>query len=127
MKPVTEGSKDGVEVSKLQTGISIQSTKITGTSNYYKEREWSEGTWPENEQDGNYLVLELSSPNGGTVQTRVESGTHEEFITVSDGYCIYRLTNSATQKITVKNVTEKGENVVTYDLTGLTLTPDAVV
>ena len=73
------------------------------------------------EQDGHYLVLKLTSSDGTITTTKTGDGASGIPVSVTDGYCVYRITNASTQKITVTATNEKGENSITYDLSGLTL------
>ena len=73
------------------------------------------------EQNGHYLVLKLTSSDGTITTTKTGDGASEIPVSVKDGYCVYRITNASTQKIIVTATNEKGENSITYDLSGLIL------
>lgn len=122
VKPTASGAKNGVDVSDLMSGVTIVGTSIKGELKNYTANGWAPGTWPEDEQTGHYLVLDLASTDEGeTIQTMVEGGKNS-WVTVTDGYCIYHLTDTSSQKIKVKG-TIKGETSkdVTYGLKDLTL------
>ena len=117
VKPVDGGTnKYGKDISDLQDGITIEGDEISGTLKYTKDFVKAFG---EDEKDGNFLALEISSDNGETITTEVVNGTHGP-VTVDDGFCIYRITDKDTQKI--KITVSKGDQskVVQYGLTGLT-------
>ena len=117
VKPVDGGTnKYGKDISDLQDGITIEGDEISGTLKYTKDFVKAFG---EDEKDGNFLALEISSDNGKTITTEVVNGTHGP-VTVDDGFCIYRITDKDTQKI--KITVSKGDQskVVQYGLTGLT-------
>lgn len=65
------------------------------------------------------MVLNLSSEDG-EIQTKVTGeGGGDTFVTVDDGFCVYRL-KSNKQKIEIK-VTKNGHSMTeVYDLSGLT-------
>lgn len=53
-----------------------------------------------NKQFGNFLVLKLSATRGATITTKVINGNSLD-ATVTDGYCVYRITDPKNQKIQV--------------------------
>lgn len=123
VKPVDGGTEPyGKPVSELQSDVTIHGDEIHGTLHYVKE--YSEFSSSPDQQEGNFLALSLAGDKGTTVKTEVIGGTAGER-TVDDGFCVYRLTNPAEQKIKV--TVEKGEakESVTYDLTNLILEEDA--
>ena len=71
-------------------------------------------------QEGNFLALSLTANDGVTITTQLIGGTGKKPVTVTDGFCVYRITNKDSQK--VKVTFTKGETVETktYGLSGLT-------
>lgn len=101
---------------ELQSDISIKGSKITGTLKHVTD--YTDFTTDAGEQEGNFLALDLKAKEGVTIKTQVIGGDHGE-VTVTDGFCVYRIKSKDTQKIKV--TFEKGETIetTTYDLTGL--------
>ena len=118
--PLTSGTKYGVDLSTLVSGLTITGTDIKGTLNYYDGSNWELGTWSEEQKAGNFLPLSLSSD--GTITVQVIGGDNGP-TQVTDGFCIFRIKSNTTQTIQVKASGGGGaENTKTYSLTGLTLT-----
>lgn len=119
----SNASRRGVEASKLQSDIAIVGNSIKGTSKKISEDPgWEPDTWSLEESTGNFLVLDLKASEGETIKTKVQGGVHDEFVTVDDGFCIYRLTDTSSQKIVVQGeIGGKQSKNITYDLTKLTL------
>ena len=117
--PLTSGTKYGVDLSTLVSGLTITGTDIKGTLNYYDGSNWELGTWSEEQKAGNFLPLSLSSD--GTITVQVIGGDNGP-TQVTDGFCIFRIKDKNTQSIQVKASGGGGkENTKTYSLTGLTL------
>ena len=117
VKPVDGGTnKYGKDIKDLQDNIVIEDDEITGTLKYVSDFGEAFG---EGEKSGNFLALDISSENGDTITTEVINGTNEP-ITVTDGFCIYHITDKETQEI--KITVSKGDQskVVQYGLSGLT-------
>lgn len=113
-----ETEKYGLSVSSLQSNIEIVETEITGTSK--KVTSYTGFSDVPEEQDGNFLALGFEATEGSTITTQVVNGTKGE-VTVTDGFCVYRITDNQTQKIRV-TATKGGDKVVKeYGLSGLTL------
>ena len=109
----------GLQVSDLQSGIVIddEGGQISGTSKHVESYPLFSSHIEE--QSGNFLALSLSASEGVTITTSVVNGTGKAPVTVSDGYCVYRITDKDTQSIKVTFT--KGDTSVekTYALTGL--------
>ena len=71
-------------------------------------------------QSGHFLVLDLASEGGATIQTKVIGGDSEDWVTVDDGFCVYRIKNTQ-QKIAVKTTKTEQSTERTYDLSNLIL------
>lgn len=109
-------TKYNVQVSELQENIVITDKAITGTLKY-KENYEGFSSDPKM-QEGNFLALDFSATNEGTIKTQIiggVSGPKE----VDDGYCVYRITDPKTQKISVVVSKEDYSETKTYDLSGL--------
>ena len=109
----------GKRTSDLQENIVISADAITGTSKHLDS--FTEfGT--EAADGGNFLSLSFDGYDADRIETMVGNGVGREFVDATkDKYCIYKLTNSATQTILVKTTKGEEETTTTYDLTGLTL------
>lgn len=112
----------GLDVDNLQEGIQISDDAISGKLK--KVEKYPQFGDEKASEPGHYLALDIEVPEGETATTKIEGGTKPDYVDVtSDKFCVYRITDSNSQKIKVK--TRKGEEEVekTYDLTGLTLDP----
>lgn len=76
----------------------------------------------EGKQDGNFLVLMLKAKEGVTIKTRVIDGTADEK-TVSDGFCLYRITDAKKQQIQVTYEGDGDKLTEVYDLARLVCEP----
>lgn len=105
-----------MEASALASGLTVPADggDITGTLLWYDGSGWQEGTWDEDEKEGNFLPLKLTS--GSPVQVEISEGKHPGKVTSNDGFCIFRVQNTS-QTITIT----AGDNTKTYTLTKLTL------
>lgn len=102
-------------VDELQQDITINGKAISGTLKYAT----GITAFPENEQNGHFLVLALEADEG-TIKTKILNGAHDEEITVDDGFCMYRITDKDQQQIQVRcDGVENGRTDV-YTLDGLT-------
>lgn len=72
------------------------------------------------QQSGHFLVLDLASEGGATIQTKIIGGDSEDWVTVDDGFCVYRIKNTQ-QKIVVKTTKTEQSTERTYDLSNLIL------
>lgn len=109
-----------MQAQNLQTGISVDDDgmKITGELPYVKEyTQWS--TNP-SDQKGNYLALKIDS-DGNSTKTKLEGGKGA-LKAVTDGFCVYRVTDASKQKVVIESTNEAGGKTERkYDLSGLTL------
>lgn len=107
----------GEKVSTLQSGIDVTDTEITGTLKH-KTGYKTFSSDPE-EQDGNFLALSFTAADGVSIQTELVNGTKGP-VDVTDGYCVYRITDNETQMITVTAFKGKSVEKREYHLNGLT-------
>ena len=122
--PVDGGSTVlGKTVSELQTGISIQDNKITGT--LLNVTDFAKFSGKKDLQKGHFLALNVSGAEGATLFHELigavdSPGLHQ--FKEGDKELIVRITNKETQKIRI--VAQKKKYLpseVTYELSGLTL------
>ena len=111
IRPVIKAVSDGTAVytktaGDFQSDIVIKRDKITGTLKH--QTDFPE--FPEEEKDGYFLALALSAAEGVKITTKVINGVHDEEITVDDGFCVYRITDTDRQKVKV-SFTKDGETV----------------
>lgn len=119
-----EASYLGIPAKKLQDGIVIKDSKISGTL-YKQEHFTAFNPGDPSEQTGHYLVLDLDAESGAEITTKMTGGSSKgEKVTVDDGFCVYLVKEPKEQKIEVK-VTKLEEEVTrTYDLSGLVFDED---
>ena len=110
----------GIDVSDMQSNIQITNDGITGTLKYIEEG-WDAGTWGADEDEGNYLALKFEADPGATVQVQVVNGVNGPVTLDDDMWCVFRITNKATQKIRATSTIGGKSITKTYDLNGLTL------
>ena len=110
-----------VPASELQSNIVIDDKFETIAGVLHKKDDFVafNPSAPE-EQSGHYLVLTLTPLEEATIKTKIIGGTKPE-VTVDDGFCVYRITDSEKQMIEVS--TDKAGDVKkkTYDLRRLIL------
>lgn len=112
----------GISANQLQDNVVVSGSAISGTLKWTESYEQFSGN--KAEQSGNYLVLKFTPTKDAKVTTMVQGGTMKKPVdATSDGYCVYRLTDTQTQKIDVTVTKGKKTKTTTYDLTQLTLTP----
>ena len=106
---------------ELQSDVTIDGKFIRGTLNYLDNYTTFLGDTAKH-----HLVLKLSSEDADKIETKMTGGqpsVMKDYVQVSDGFCVYSVTDEDGQKIHVK-VTKGGKSAETiYDLTGLTLAP----
>lgn len=103
---------------EYQSGIEITDTEIKGTLNKLDGVVLFKG-----DTANHHLVLKLAATGADKLETKMTGGSTvmKNYVTVSDGFCVYSITNKDQQKIYVK-ATKNGESVEKiYSLTGLTL------
>lgn len=109
----------GKNVSDLQTDIVVDNDAITGTLKYVTGYTGFSSNVAE--QQGNYLALKVSAPEGAKTTVEVVGGTKGPVALDDDMNIVLLIKNKDTQS--VKVVTEKdGKSATkTYSLKGLTL------
>lgn len=90
--------------------------EITGTSKHVSSYPGFSGS--EEEQEGNFLALSLKANEGVTISTELLNGTHGA-VEVTDGFCVYRITDKDQQSMKVTFETDGAKIVKTYGLSGL--------
>lgn len=73
-------------------------------------------------QKGTYLALAFKTAEGMSITTELVGGVHGP-VKVDDGFCVYRITDPATQSIKV--VVSKGDSqeTIVYNLESLVCEP----
>ncbi len=110
-------SRYNKNASELQENITISDTKITGKLLYVDS--YSDFSTDESKQKGNFLALDLTATNQGKIMTQLIGGSGEPK-EVTDGFCVYRITNPKTQKVSVTVSKDTYSDTTVYDLSGLT-------
>ena len=106
-----------LEVSKLQSGIEVGKNTITGTLMYVTDYTGFSGDT--SEQEGNFLALSLAAEDGVTITTELVNGKGLGPVTVTDGFCVYRITNPSTQIIKITFTKSDTIETKSYTLSGL--------
>lgn len=119
--PLASGTKYGVDVSTLASGLKISGNNvISGTLNYCNGTLWTEGTWSEDQKTGNFLPMSFEGE--GTITAELVGGDLGIPVDcTNDKFCIFRIKNNQQ---TIKVVSSGGsgrDNTKVYTLTGLTL------
>lgn len=112
-----ETQRYGKSVTDLHNGVVISGTKFTGELKYVSD--YTQFSKDATKQKGNYLALDLSATNGGKITTQLIGGLGEPK-EVTDGWCVYRVTDPKTQKISVTVSKDNYSDTTEYDLSGLT-------
>lgn len=113
--PADDVEQLGKRADALQEGIRITSNRISGTLHYVTD--FQKFSSAAEKQKGNFLMLTFD----GEVETEVIGG-NSDAKQVKDGYCIYRITDAAKQKIRVTYTAPNGvKNEKIYSLGGLKL------
>lgn len=108
----------GKATSELQSDIVITSNAISGSLKKVESfPEWGS----DGEEGGNFLSLTMDKYDAEKVETKIDGGVNPEYKEVTDGFCIYKLTDTASQKILVKTTKDGKSVVTTYNLVGLKL------
>lgn len=71
------------------------------------------------ESEGNFLALSLTAKSGVEITTGLINGNHG-MVKVTDGFCVYRITDKSKQKVKVEFKKDDVVETKVYDLTGLT-------
>lgn len=114
----------GKIVTDLQDEVTVSGDTISGTLLYVDDYTGFSGNPAE--QAGNYLVVKCEASEGDTIVLELIGGVHGPVTLDSDGICIIRITNPATQqlKYTATGADGSTETKI-WKLTGLTLTPES--
>lgn len=107
----------GKQASDLQENIVISGNKITGNLKYVSD--YTDFSKTTEQQSGNFLALDLAATNQGTITTQLVGG-YGEPKPVTDGFCVYRITDPKSQKVSVTVSKDEYSDTVVYDLSGLT-------
>lgn len=108
----------GHAANELQSGIVVSDNAIVGTLNKVPGIVNFKG-----DTSDYHLVLTLKADGADKLETKMTGGSlvMKDYVTVTDGFCMYSITNKDQQKIYVK-ATKNGKSVEKiYSLTGLTL------
>lgn len=117
MAPMTE-SVYGHAASDLQENILVKNEMVSGALKYVTGiTEFEEGR-----QDGYFLALAIKGVEGATIRTKVIGGYADE-VEVTDGFCLYRITDPQRQRIALSFEKDADRVSYTLDLSGLTLKP----
>lgn len=109
----------GVLPASLQENIVISGQNISGTLLY---KEGYEGFSSDSEeQKGNFLVLAMDGYNANKVETMLNGGEAGVYKQVDDGFCVYRITDAASQSVAIRTTTGEGTTTKTYTLRDLVL------
>ena len=106
----------------LQEDITVSNGAITGTLKYVTGYTGFSGD--EAEQSGHYLAVKATAEEGAEIRAEVVGGDHGEVTLDEDGILIARIKN-VSQKLRFTAVTSAGTQTIVYDLSGLTLAPEA--
>lgn len=104
--------------SELQSDIVIWNRAISGTLHYVDGYSLFDGDTAKH-----HLVLKLTADGGVTIETKMTGGATvmKGYVTVSDGYCVYSVTDKDHQKIYIK-ASKDGKSIENiYDLSDLVL------
>lgn len=104
--------------SELQSNVTIRNRSISGTLHHVDGYSLFDG-----DNAKHHLVLKLTADGGATIETKMTGGATvmKNYVTVSDGYCVYSVTDKDSQKVYVK-ASKNGKSIENvYDLTGLDL------
>lgn len=113
----------GVDISDLQTGITVGNDGITGTLAKITDGTiWDSGTWGVDEATGHFLCLNFEGDEGATMTVEVVGGTNGPVnLPADERWGVFRIT-STSQKIKVTSTIGGKTITKTYSLAGLTLT-----
>lgn len=107
----------GITAKELQTDVTVGDGSISGTLEHIEG--YSGFSDVRDEQEGYYLALSIESSEGTDITTELVGGSKGE-VKVTDGFCVYRITDKDAQRIRI--IAKKGGAVADkeYDLTSLT-------
>ena len=120
-----EGILLGKQVSDLQSGLTVTSSRISGTLNYVTDYTQFSGD-PEL-QEGHYMALKFEAPEGSTTTIQMLGGdiVRPPVELDSDMNAVVRVTNPAKQTFKVVTTMNGADDIVkVYHLAGLKLLPN---
>ena len=88
----------GLTANDLQSDLQIDDTSISGVLSYIPS--YSGYSSVVEEQSGYYLALSFCANSGATITTELVNGTGEPK-PVTDGFCVYRITDKDNQIIRI--------------------------
>ena len=93
----------GKTLNALQTGITITDTAISGTLHYVDDYSSAFGS---DYDEGYYLALRFEAPGADKIEVRVEHGDFDfvELVADDNYTCVFKISDTDTQGITVKVV-----------------------
>lgn len=110
----------GKTISSVQTSVKLEGGYATGTLAYVTG--WTQFSGDPDEQEGNYLCVKITPPEGSTVSARFNGAlSTPNWQTDPDGEFIFRITDKAAQSIDIKVVNGAKIFNAHYDLSKLTL------
>ena len=106
----------GITAKELQTDVTVGDGSISGALEHIEG--YSGFSDVRDEQEGYYLALSIEGSEGADITTELVGGSKGE-VKVTDGFCVYRITDKDTQRIRI--TAKKGDAAVEkeYDLTSL--------
>lgn len=113
-----ETSYYGHTANELQTGIVVTEDAIKGTLNNVPGVVNFEG-----DNADHHLVLKLRADSAEKLETKMTGGNlvMKDYVTVTDGFCMYSVTDKDQQKIHVKATKGELSTEKTYSLSQLVL------
>ena len=90
----------GVDVDRLVTGVGVTDTANGATITagvYYYKGAWTGAGWPETEDEGYYLVIDITNPTGSWVDASFKINGEEIATQPFDGYLVMFLGTSAAE------------------------------
>ena len=122
---ISGGQAYGMDVSALQTGISILGSKITGKLNYVKN--FLQFSDDPTEQEGTFLALQVDAPEGVERYHELIGANKtpgERKFDAGDKLLVCRITDKTKQKIKLTAKCGSESKSTIYDLSGLELGVD---
>lgn len=108
----------GHEASELQGDVEVSDDAVTGTLFWVSDMGDEAGFDP---ASGNFLALEFDSE--GTVRSELVGGSVPGPVGVSDGYCVYRVSDPQSQTLRITAEGEGGTALRTLPLSGVRALP----
>ena len=104
------------EANSFQNDILMGSDFLCGK--LYHQTGWTEFSSNVNKQEGYYVCLKAEATEQAQIYTRLINGNTKEEKQMTDGYCVYRISDPETQKIRI--TAKKDEKVVAVKTLSLT-------